>query len=237
MREKPGPEAARSRTLLVLALATAIGSAGLAAGGTAGALLGTQLTGTEAAAGLPLGLLVVGQAAAAVLVSRRTASAGRGRSLALGYVLGALGAVLVILAASVGSFVVLLAGSAVLGAGNTAVFMTRYAAAEIGGEAARGRALGIVFFATALGAVASPGFLGPSGELAQRVGLPPLAGSTWQARPTIGQRGAAARPGRNDPNLRPPCRPETSRAFRPGIAFGVRGHSSRGGLSSWRFAG
>ncbi len=54
--------------------------------------------------------------------------------------------------------------------------MTRYAAADLGGDAARGRALGAVFFATALGAVASPGLLGPSGELARMLGLPPLAG-------------------------------------------------------------
>ncbi|MGI9049701.1 MAG: hypothetical protein ACR2GU_10090 [Rubrobacteraceae bacterium] len=80
MREKPGPGRFRTWTLLMLALATAIGSTGLAAGGTAGALLGTQLTGTEAAAGLPLGLLVVGQAAAAVFVSRRTTRVGCGIS-------------------------------------------------------------------------------------------------------------------------------------------------------------
>jgi hypothetical protein len=55
---KPGR--ARLLTLAVLALATAIGSVGLAAGGTAGALLGAELADTEAAAGLPLGLLVVG---------------------------------------------------------------------------------------------------------------------------------------------------------------------------------
>ena len=157
----------RRLTLLVLALATAIGSAGLAAGGTAGALLGVELAGTEAAAGLPLGLLVVGQAASAVLVSRRTARAGRGRSLAEGYMLGVVGAALVI-AALGSSFSALLAGSAVLGAGNTAVFMTRYAAAEAGGENARGRALGAAFFATAMGAVASPGLLGPGGQAARR---------------------------------------------------------------------
>lgn len=170
------PDRARRGTLLVLAIATAIGSAGLAAGGTAGALLGVQITGTEAAAGLPLGLLVVGQAVAALLVSRRTTRVGRGRSLALGYTLGAGGAILVILAAVASNLTVLLAGSMVLGAGNTAVFLTRYAAAEVGGEAARGRALGAVFFATALGAVASPNLLGPSSDLAQTVGLPPLAG-------------------------------------------------------------
>jgi MFS family permease len=88
----------RRRTLVVLALATAVGSSGLAVGGTAGALLGAEITGTEAAAGLPLGLLVVGSAATALLFSRRTGRAGRGRSLALGYVLGTIGAALVIIA-------------------------------------------------------------------------------------------------------------------------------------------
>lgn len=160
----------------MLALATAVGSAGLAAGGTAGALLGAEIAGTEAAAGLPLGALVIGQAASALLVSGTTDRAGRGTSLALGYVLGALGAVLVIGAAVAGSFAALLAGSAVLGAGNTSVFLARYAAAEVGGEAARGRALGAVLFAAALGAVASPNLLGPSGDLARGLGLPPLAG-------------------------------------------------------------
>jgi hypothetical protein len=53
-----GPNRLRRLTLLVLALATAIGSAGLAASGTDGALLGAELAGTEAAAGLPLGRLV-----------------------------------------------------------------------------------------------------------------------------------------------------------------------------------
>lgn len=171
-----GADLPRRRTLVALALATAIGSAGLAAGGTAGALLGAEIVGTEAAAGLPLGLLVVGQAAAALLVSGTTGRAGRGLSLALGYVLGVIGAALVILAAVGSSFALLLAGSAVLGAGNTAVFLARYAAAEVGDRSMRGRALGTVLFAAALGAVVSPNLLGPGGDLARGLGLPPLAG-------------------------------------------------------------
>lgn len=166
----------RRRTLAVLALATTIASTGGAAGGTAGALLGAEFTGSEAGAGLPVGLLVLGQAAAALLVSARTARVGRGRGLALGYVLGAVGAVLVIAAAVAGNLIALLLGSTMLGAGNAAIFLTRYAAAEVGGGSARGRALGAVFFATALGGVASPGILGPSGELASMTGLPPLTG-------------------------------------------------------------
>jgi len=167
---------ARRGTLLILAVGTAIGSMGLAAGGTSGALLGVEMTGSEAVAGLPLGLLVAGSAAAALLVSRRTDSAGRGRSLALGYVLGASGAAMVVAAAAASSLILLLFGSALLGAGNAAIFLTRYAAAEVGGEAMRGRALGIVLFATAFGAVVSPSLLGPSGDLASIIGLPSLAG-------------------------------------------------------------
>lgn len=131
----------RRGRLLVVALATAIGSPGLAAGGTAGALLGVALTGTETAVGLPLGLLVVGQAVSALFVSSMTGRVGRGLGLALGYALGTIGAVVVILAAVAGSFAALLVGSTVLGAGNTAVFLARYAAAEVEDAAARGRAL------------------------------------------------------------------------------------------------
>jgi MFS family permease len=165
----------RRRTLFLLAVATAIGSTGLAAGGTAGALLGAELAGTEAA-GLPLGVLVVGSAGAALLVSRQASSVGRGQSLALGYLVGLIGAALVVAAAVAHSFAALLLGSTLLGAGNVAVFLARYAAADVSAEAARGRALGSVFFAAAVGSVFAPNLLGPSGTLAGALNLPPLTG-------------------------------------------------------------
>jgi MFS family permease len=162
--------------LLALALATAVGGTGLAAGGTAGALLGTDLAGSDAAAGVPLGLLVVGSAAAAPLISYATPRIGRALSLTLGYLVGAAGAAVVVAAAVVESFALLLVGSVLVGAANSAIFLTRYAAADSVGARVRGRALGIVFFATALGAVASPLLLGPSGDLAEGLGLPRLSG-------------------------------------------------------------
>lgn len=168
------------RTLALLAVVTMIGSLGLAAGGTAGALLGAELAGAEAA-GLPLGALVVGQALAALLIANRTQHIGRGKSLAFGYVIGASGAGLVIVAAIAQSFTALMVGSVVLGGGNAAVFLTRYAAADVGDEATRGRGLGIVLFAAAVGAVASPNLLGPSGVVANQLGLPPLTGLYFAA--------------------------------------------------------
>jgi MFS family permease len=160
----------------VLAATSAAGSLGLAAGGTAGALLGAELTGTAAAAGLPLGLLVLGSAGSAVVISRRASRVGRGRSLALGYLLGSAGAGLSVVAVVAGSLPLLLVASVLLGSANAALFLTRYAAAEAGGEAAAGRALGITLFATSVGAVASPLLLGPTGDLASQAGLPRLSG-------------------------------------------------------------
>jgi len=115
-----------SRTvILMLSVATAIGSTGLAAGGTAGALLGSRLAHTAAGAGLPPGLLVVGSAAGALLISRQTARGRRGRGLMLGYLLGAAGAAVVVASAMLRDLPLLLAGSTVLGAANSAVFLTR----------------------------------------------------------------------------------------------------------------
>jgi MFS family permease len=168
--------AIRRTALPVLAAATAIAALGLAAGGSAGALLAEEMTGSTAWAGVPLGVLVLGSAASALVIARQTSRAGRASGLVLGYGVGVAGAGLVSAAAAVDDFALLLAGSAALGAANAAIFLTRYAAADLGGEAGRGRALGVVFFATALGAVASPNLLGPSGDLAEALGLDRLTG-------------------------------------------------------------
>jgi MFS family permease len=173
------------RTLGVLAAATAVGGLGLAAGGTAGALLAEDITGSDAAAGVPLGVLVAGSAAGALLIARQTSRSGRASGLILGYVLGIAGAVTVIAGAVASSFALVLAGSAALGAANAAVFLTRYAAADVGDETTRGRALGIVFVAAAVGAITSPNLLGPTGRLADAIGLPELAGLYLVAIPAF----------------------------------------------------
>jgi MFS family permease len=225
------PGADRRRALALLGLTSTVGSAGLAAGGSAGALLGARLAGTDAAAGLPLGLLVLGSGASAMLVSRYSARIGRGRSLAAGYAVGAAGAVLVVLAAVAANLAVLLIGSILLGSANAAVFLTRYAAAEAAGEHARGRAVGLVFFATSVGAVAGPLLLGPSGRLAHTLGLPPLTGlyliaaaafALAAAALAVGAASAAGRaagvgppehPGQADATA-PPTRGELARGLR-----------------------
>ncbi len=195
---RPSVTRTQPGVLMLLAVATAIGGTGLAAGGTSGALLGAELGGTSAAAGLPLGLLVVGSAIGALLISWEAGRGRRGRGLMLGYAIGAAGAVVVIVSTVLRDLPLLLAGSTALGTANSSIFLTRYAAVAASTPASRGRALGMVFSATAIGAVFSPMLLGPSGALAEAVGLPALAGMYLVSVVTFGAAGlmfaAAANP-------------------------------------------
>lgn len=159
-----------------LAGATALASIGLAAGGTAGTLLATELAGTAAVAGLPVALHLSGSAIGALLVSHQASLGHRGRGLALGLFLGAVGAAIVVLSATRGSLPWMLVGSTLLGTANSSIFLVRYAAAQAVAEGSRGRALGVVFLATAFGAVLSPLLLGPSSSAARALGLPGLSG-------------------------------------------------------------
>jgi MFS family permease len=193
-------------SLATLVAATATGSIGLAAGGTAGALLAVSITGRPVTAGLPLGLLVAGSAVGALAISLVSGRLGRGRALALGYAVGAVGAVLVAVAAAGGSLAGVLAGSFLMGPANAGVFLARYAAAELAGPRARGRALGAVLAGAAVGAVAGPNLLGPSGALAAAIGLPDLAGLYLVAVPSFAIAAAllARLPVAREPRPEPP---------------------------------
>jgi MFS family permease len=171
------------RTMRVLVVAQLLGALGLAAGGTAGALLAERLTGNPAAAGLPLSLLVLGSGVGAVAVARVMGDHGRRAGLAAAYLAGAVGAALVVAAAAWGSWPLLLAGSLLLGGGNAAVMLARYAAADLASH--RGRAISTVVTAASVGAIAGPNLLGPAGVLAQGVGLPTAAGLFLLAVPAF----------------------------------------------------
>ena len=171
------------RTVRVLVVSQLLGACGLAAGGTAGALLAEQLTGSPAAAGLPLALLVLGSGLAAVAVTRVMSSHGRRVGLSAAYLAGAMGAGLVVAAAAWGSWPLLLAGCGLLGGGNAAVMLARYAAADLASR--RGRSISVVVAAASVGAVAGPNLLGPAGALAGVVGLPAPTGLFLLAIPAF----------------------------------------------------
>src|SRR4051812_7375579 len=168
--------ARKDTAVVALAATSAIGSVGLAAGGTASALLGAELAHSDAAAGLPLGLLVLGSGCAAVVISRLTAQVGRIPLLAAGYLVGSTGALMVIAAAAFASLAFMLVGCVLMGGANAAIFLTRYAAAELAPPERRGHAVGVVLASVAIGAVAGPLLLAPTGALADALRLPQATG-------------------------------------------------------------
>ncbi|MGW2028140.1 MFS transporter [Streptomyces decoyicus] len=164
------------RILAVLVFAQILSGAGLAAGITVGALLAEDMLGSTGLAGVPSALFTAGAALGAVGIGQICRRHGRRPGLALGYAVGALGSLGVVVAAALGSAVLLFGSLLVYGAGTSTNLMARYAGADLASPARRGQAVSTVLFATTLGAVIGPNLVTLTGEVAHSWGIPRLAG-------------------------------------------------------------
>ena len=163
------------RPMTAIVVAAALMNAAMAVASGVGTIvtadrLGLAWGGVAATAG------IVGTGAGALALTRLTGRRGRGRALAVGYLVGAVGAVIATGGAVTDDVAALLVGMLLLGAGNAAAQLSRYAAAELHAEDRRGRAIGAVVWAGAVGAVGGPLLLGATGALAVRFGWVPAAG-------------------------------------------------------------
>lgn len=162
------------RTLGILFVTQVLGGVGTAIGASVGALLATPMVGV-AASGLAQSAAVVGGALLAVPATRILQRNGRRASLAAAYAVAALGAAIVVAAALHESVALLFLGLFLFGGGSTAGYQARYAAVDLAPEAARGRHLSLVVWATTLGAVAGPNLVPVAGSALAPFGIPPLA--------------------------------------------------------------
>src|SRR3954447_26675277 len=158
------------RTIRTLVAAQAVGAIGITIGIATASLLARDISGSESQAGLAQTFQVTGAAVASYLLARLMSRRGRRVGLVTGYLLGAAGAVLAVLAGVVGSMTLLLVGAVLLGSTTGAHSSARYAATHLPDHADRGRALSTVVWATTVGAVAGPNLTGPAGALADRLG-------------------------------------------------------------------
>ncbi|MDW4911077.1 MFS transporter [Streptomyces sp. ADMS] len=170
------PARAQTRILRVLVASQVLSGAGLAAGVTVGALLAQDMLGSTSLAGLPSALFTAGSALAAIVVSRISQVRGRRPGLASGYLTGAIGSAGVITAAVLDNPVLLFIALFVYGAGTATNLQARYAGADLAAPGHRGRAVSTVLVATTLGGVAGPNLAAPTGNLAESLGIPHLAG-------------------------------------------------------------
>lgn len=128
------------------------------------------------AGGLPNTAGVLGTAAGAVLVGRLTQLKGRPVALRIGYAGSAAGGILTISAVLTGQLFWLFAGMLLLGAGNAAALLSRYAAADLAVPGRRAAAMGTVVWAGTAGAVLGPLLLEPAQRASAALGMPGTAG-------------------------------------------------------------
>ena len=140
------------RTLRLLFITQIIGGIGVSVGASVGALLAAELAGVGLS-GLAQSASVVGAALFAVPATAIVQRYGRRPSLATGYFVAAIGAIVVVLAAAGGSIPLLFLGVFLFGCGNGANLQARYAAVDLSPPALRGRHLSLIVWATTVGAV------------------------------------------------------------------------------------
>jgi len=169
-------EQIQRRTVKVLALGQVLGGFGLGSVLSIGSLLAKDLSGSEAWAGSAATFSTLGSAIWAIPLARLAYARGRRVSLALGAGLAITGAIAVINAAGFRSFPLLLLGIFLLGAGSATSLQARFAATDIPSAGKTGRSIGLVVWATTVGAVTGPNLFGPGEELGKVLGLAPLAG-------------------------------------------------------------
>jgi len=168
--------AVQRRTVLALVLAQAVGAVGITIGIATASLLARDLSGSETLAGLAQTAQVLGAAVASFVLGRVMSRRGRRAGIATGYVLGAAGGVVAVLAGVVGSMTLLLVGAVLIGSATAANSGARYAATDLAPEHSRARSLSVVVWATTVGAVAGPNLTGPSGSFADALDIPELTG-------------------------------------------------------------
>ncbi len=167
--------AVQRRTLRLLFVSQIISGIGVAIGASVGALLAADIAGVGLS-GLAQSALVVGAALFALPATAIVYRHGRRLSLAAGYFVAAVGAIIIVTAAMRGSIPLLFLGFFLFGGATAAGFQARYAAVDLAPTALRGRHLSLIVWATTLGAVVGPSLAPLAGAALDRYGVPTLAG-------------------------------------------------------------
>jgi len=169
------PRLARKITF-TLFLAMSLGSAGFIVAATVNTIVGAEISGNPAWAGLPAAMFTLGSAVSAFLLGFAMERFGRRLGMVIGLVLGLFGTMMAAVAVGVISFPIFLAGMVFSGAARAALQLGRFAAAEVHPPEQRGRAISNVVIGGTVGAVLGPWLAGPMGQWALGAGYKEMIG-------------------------------------------------------------
>ena len=166
----------QKRTIKVLAATQILSGVGVAGTVAAGSLLVSSISNSETLAGLSQTTAVLGAAAMAIPLAKLTQRGGRRLGLSVGYTVGLIGAAFAIFGGSQRILIAMLFGTFLVGAASASGYQARFAATDLAVDANRSRQLSYVVWGSTIGAVTGPNLMGPSGALAEGLGLPKLVG-------------------------------------------------------------
>ncbi len=183
---EPAVVALQRRSVRFLIAAQVFGSFGMGASASVGVLLTEDVIQNEALAGIARTALTLGAALLGVPLAYLAARRGRRVSLSTGWGLGALGALSLIFAAILKNPTLVVGGMLLFGAGTAAGLQTRFSSTDLALPSRRGRTLSVVVWAGMFGSVLGPNLGIPGEWVADRLGLPPLAGAFVIAAALLG---------------------------------------------------
>lgn len=134
-------------------------------------ILGAQFSGIPALAGLPATTYLVGQAASAFMWGAAMDRIGRRGALISGALIGTIGMLVSTVAVARMSFMLFLAGAALIGMATAALALSRFVAAEVHAPDQRARAISNVVLGGTVGAVLGPMIAGPMARVAVARGV------------------------------------------------------------------
>ncbi len=174
----PATETAGMRRRLTgtVFVSVASGMIAVQAAFTAGPLAALDITGSPAWSGAPASAVILGTAAGSMAVSMVMARRGRRLGLVIGWVAGLGGAILAAGATGIGSFPLLVTAMLLIGCGQSANQLGRYAAADAHPPTRRASVISLIVWAGTIGAVIGPSLLSPLAPVVVRLGLGGTAG-------------------------------------------------------------
>lgn len=180
----------QSRTVRVLFCAQVLSGLGMGAGMSIGSLLAYEVTGDEGLAGLSRIISGVCVGLFAVPLARLAAARGRRPALVTGWLVAAVGALVLVGAVAWHQLALLFVGMGLFSAGSASGLMTRFAATDLAEPQRRASTLSLVVWATTLGSVLGPNLAAPGAVVGRVLGIADIAGAYLLA--AIGTLAAAA---------------------------------------------
>ncbi|MEV0229396.1 MFS transporter [Nonomuraea sp. NPDC050786] len=164
------------RTLAVLSATQIVGGVGVAVGLALSSVVVDELSGSTVISGFAGTATVLGAALLALPAAKASGRGGRRAGLSVAYLAALAGCAISVLAISLRTWPLLLAGLVLVGGGSAGNLAARYSATDLSPQGRSARHLSLVVWASTIGSVAGPNLAKPADQIGMRLGLVQQAG-------------------------------------------------------------